>query len=110
MMEKHIEINVYGANGAIIKTSTARLIDIEFGTIRAIMKLLKVESIDDFEEMLTTVYEAWDQLTAVLAQIFPDMEEEDWDHVKVRELIPAVIQILRFSFAEIMKVPKEKNV
>ena len=105
-----IELNVYDATGAIVKTSSARLIDIEFGTIRAIMKLLKVETIDDVSEMLETVYEAWDQLVVVLSQIFPDMDYDDWDHVKVRELVPAVIQILRFSFSEIMKVPHEKNV
>lgn len=107
---RNIEINVYDGTGAIVKTSRANIIDIEFGTIRSIMKLLKVENIDDMGELFATVYDAWDQLIVILAQIFPDMAYEDWDHVKVRELIPAVIDILKYSFAEIMKVPKEKNV
>lgn len=107
---KTIELNVYDSTGAIVKTSEANIIDIEFGTIRSIMKLLKVENIDDFGELLGTVYEAWDQLVDVLGQIFPDMTYDDWNHVKIRELIPAVVEILRYSFAEIMKVPKEKNV
>ncbi len=104
-----MEINVYDAGGRVTKTAKAELIDIKFGTIRSLMKLLKVEQINDFDEVFETVYEAWDQLTEVLGQIFPDMEYEDWDNVPIRELFPVVIQIMKFSFAEIMKVPHEKN-
>lgn len=105
-----MELNVYDSNGLVVKTAKANLIDIKFGTIRSLMRLLKIEKLDDFDDVFETVYEAWDQLTEVLGQIFPEMNYEDWDNVPVRELLPIVVQIMKYSFAEIMKVPHEKNV
>ena len=105
-----MELNVYDSNGSVVKTAKANLIDIKFGTIRSLMRLLKIEKLEDFDDVFETVYEAWDQLTEVLGQIFPEMNYEDWDNVPVRELLPIVVQIMKYSFAEIMKVPHEKNV
>ena len=38
------------------------------------------------------------------------MTEADWENVELAELVPAVIEILRYSFSEILTIPKdEKN-
>lgn len=103
-MEK-ITINVYGNSNEITKTCEAKVVDIKFGTIRRLMGLLKVEEIDNTSELLKAVYEAWEQITDVLAQCFPDMNDEDWDNVKVNELLPVIIQIAKSAFAEMLTVP-----
>lgn len=102
-------LNVYDDNDEITKTCEAKVIDLRFGTIRSLMKLLKVDNIEDTSELLKTLYGAWDQVTKILSQVFPDMEENDWDNVKLSELLPVVIQILKSSFAQILTIPKEKN-
>ena len=102
-------LNVYDVEGNVVKTVEAENLDIEFGHIRSIMKLLDVDNINDTWALLKTVYSAWDKLTEVLSQVFPDMEEEDWEHVKIKELVPELLQIVRDSFAEILTIPTEKN-
>lgn len=102
-------LNVYDVEGNVIKTVEAENLDIEFGHIRSIMRLLDVDNINDTWALLKTVYSAWDKLTEVLSQVFPDMEDEDWEHVKIKELVPELLQIVRDSFAEILTIPTEKN-
>lgn len=102
-------LNVYDVEGNVIKTVEAENLDIEFGHIRSIMRLLDVDNINDTWALLKTVYSAWDKLTEVLSQVFPDMEEEDWEHVKIKELVPELLEIVRDSFAEILTIPTEKN-
>lgn len=102
-------LNVYDVEGNVTKTVEAENLDIEFGHIRSIMRLLDVDNINDTWALLKTVYSAWDKLTEVLSQVFPDMEDEDWEHVKIKELVPELLQIVRDSFAEILTIPTEKN-
>ena len=105
-----IKVNVYGDNNEIIKTCTAKTASIKFGTIRAIMRVLNVESINDTTELLKTVYGAWGQLVKLLNDCFPDMSEEDWDNVPLPEVYSAVLQILKSSFSTMTKITgNEKN-
>lgn len=107
MSQKKMEIKVYDGEGNVKKTVSAEMIDLEFGTVRAIMEILNVENIDNTGQLLSTIYKAWDELIKVLCECFPGMEHEDWDHVKMKELMPVVIGILRYSFSEILTIPKD---
>lgn len=108
-MEK-VTINVYDNNGNIVKTCEAdKHIDIEFGTVRALMELLNIEDVPDTVTLMRVIYNAWDQLINVLNQCFKDMIYEDWEHVKINELIPVLFEIIRYSFSEMMNIPQEKN-
>lgn len=102
-----LNLNVYDKSGKIVKTCNAEMIDLEFGTIRSLMEILNVEDIEDTGALLRSVYGAWSELTEVLGQAFPEMQYDDWEHVKLKELIPIVIQILKYSFAEILKIPND---
>ena len=105
-----IKLNVYDEDGKVLKTVSAEKVKLKFGAIRSIMELLNVENIEDTASLLKTVYSAWGQLTRILTKCFPDMTEDDWENVELAELVPAVIEILRYSFSEILTIPKdEKN-
>lgn len=104
-----MKLNVYNKDGEVVKTVEGKNIDIKFGHIRSIMKLLNVDNIDDTYDLLNSVYSAWEKLTEILSECFPEMEEEDWENVRIKELIPELIQIIKDSFAEILTIPKEKN-
>ena len=60
-------------------------------------------------ELLKTVKRAWKQITKVLSKIFPDMTDEDWDYVSMKELLPVVVAIIKDSVAEMLTIPKSKN-
>ena len=104
-------LNVYDDENKVVKTCKAELVELKFGSIRSLMKLLNIDDINDTAELLKTVYKAWDQLTKILNGCFPDMTDEDWDNVKVSELIPTIMMILKYSFTEMLNIPtdSEKN-
>jgi hypothetical protein len=106
-----LKINVYDDENNVIKTSEAKLVDLKFGVIRKLMKLLNVDNIDNTVELLKTVYGAWEQITNILNNCFPDMTDDDWDNVKVSELLPVFVMILKYSFTQMLTIPtdKEKN-
>ena len=108
---ENLKLNVYDENDNIIKTSEAKMIDLRFGTIRSLMELLKVDDINDTTQLLRTVYSAWAQVISILSKVFPDMKEEDWENIKLSELLPMLVAILKSSFAQILTIPTdEKNV
>lgn len=107
--KKIFTLNVYDKDNNIVKTCEAVDADLKFGAIRSIMKLLNIDDIDDTAQLLKTVYSAWEQLTAILSQCFPDMAEEDWDNVKLEELIPVIVGILRTSFGKILTIPSDSK-
>lgn len=106
-----LKINVYDDENNVIKTSEAKLVDLKFGVIRKLMKLLNVDNIDNTVELLKTVYGAWEQIINILNNCFPDMTDDDWDNVKASELLPVFVMILKYSFTQMLTIPtdKEKN-
>lgn len=105
-----LKINVYDEDDNIVKTCTAELIDIKFGQISAIMELIDLDEIEDSYKLLKNVRKTWKQLKKILSRIFPDMTEEDWEFVSMRELLPVIVITLKDSAVEIIKnIPKSKN-
>lgn len=104
-----LKLNVYDDNDEIIKTVKAQIVELRFGTVRSLMELLKVDSIDDTGELLKTVYTAWDKITKILQKVFPEMDENDWENIKLTELIPVIILILKNSFMQILTIPTDSK-
>ena len=104
-------INVYekDENGkkVIKKQCEAETIDLEFGTIQKLMELVNIENIDSLPAMLNTISGAWEEITSVLQEAFPDMEKGDWEHVRIKELYPTIRDVLKFSIMELAGIPSE---
>ena len=105
-----LKITVYDDYDKAVKECKAQTVDIRFGQVSAIMELMDVENINDSAELLKTIHKAWKQLIKILSKVFPDMEDDDWDNVSLKELLPVVVAILKTSFAEMLTIPKSKNV
>ena len=106
-----LTLNVYKENGKdVAKTLKATTYDLMFGTVVQLMDLLSIEDIDNKMEMLKVIYKAWKEITVVLSGAFPDATEDDWKHVKVKELLPVILDIAKFSVSEMLTIPvDEKN-
>ena len=107
----NIKINVYEEDMKTVKKEvSAELIEIPFGTIRKFMDLFDVENLEDTTKILTIVAKSWKDVVRILNRVFPDMTEEDWDGVSTKELLQVIIKVLKFAFADILKIPTdEKN-
>ena len=106
---EELKITVYDDNGKVVKECSAVTVNLKYGAIRSLMELINVDSLEDTAALLKTVYNAWEELTKILSKCFPDMEYEDWDNVELKELIPVLFAILRYSFGEILTIPQSKN-
>ena len=104
-----LKITVYDDNDNVMKECAAQTVDVKFGQVAAIMELLDVESVEDSIQLMRMIKKAWKQLVRILSKIFPDMEDDDWNNVSLKELLPVLILTLRDSFKEMMAIPKSKN-
>lgn len=103
-------LKIYDNSGKnIVKSYESKTYDLMFGTVMKLMELLKVEDMDDQLEMLKTIYGAWEEIKTVLAGIFPEATDDDWKHVRVKELLPMILEIAKYSVTEMFTIPTEKN-
>lgn len=99
-------LNVYSGK-EIVKTVKSTTYDLELGTVIKLMKLLKIEDTENELELLKIIAGAFDEIIDVLSNVFPDMEEDDWNHVKLKEIVPVIINIAKFSVTETLKIPSK---
>lgn len=104
-----LKLNVYDDENKVVKTATAEVMELKFGSIRSLMKLLNIDDINDTAQLLKVVYEAWEQLTKILNSCFPEMTDEDWDNVKVSELVIVLVAILKYSFTQMLSIPTDSK-
>lgn len=103
-------LKIYDESGKnIVKSCESTTYDLMFGTVMKLMELLKIEDMDNQLEMLKTVYGAWDEIKAVLSAVFPKATDEDWKHVKVKELLPIIIDIAKYSVTEMFVIPTDSK-
>lgn len=104
-----IKINVYDDDNNVVKTVKGELVEVKFGVVRNLMKLLDIDKIEKTDELLNTVGRAWNQVTKILTGCFPEMTEDDWDNVKLSEVMVVILDIIRFSFGMMLTVPTESS-
>lgn len=103
-------LKIYDDKGKnVIKSYEASEYDLMFGTVISLMDLLKIEDIDNQIEMLKMIHSAWTEIKEVLSGFFPKVTDDEWKHVKVKELLPIIIGIAKFAISDMLSIPTEKN-
>lgn len=102
----NLVLKIYDNTGKnVIKSYESTTYDLMFGTVMSLMEVLKIEDMNNQMEMMKTIYEAWDEIKSVLSAVFPDVTNEDWKHVKIKELLPIILEIAKFSVSEMFVIP-----
>lgn len=103
-------LKIYDDKGKnVLKTYESTTYDLMFGTVMSLMDLLKVEDLDNQVELLKIVHTAWGEIKDVLSAVFPEATDDDWKHVKVKELLPILIGIIKFAISDMMSVPTDSK-
>ena len=103
-------LKIYDDKGKnIIKTYESSEYDLMFGSVMSLMDLLQIESLEDQLELLKVIHGAWSEIKEILSGVFPEATEDDRKHVKVKELLPIIINIAKFAVTDMLSVPTEKN-
>ena len=108
-MDDKIRLRVYDDDDKVIKEVSANVVEIRMGTIMKLFALSGIDEVEDMTSMLRMVSGAWGSLTKILGKIFPDMTDDDWDGVKVNELLPIVVTIIKRSLGALGNIPQGKN-
>ena len=106
---ENITLKITDKKGNLIKLYEAKPYELEFGTIRTLMRILKIEDMENQGELLKTLAGAWDEVINVLNEFFPDCTEEEWDKVKVKEVLRVIIEVSKYAISEAFVIPTEKN-
>lgn len=101
-----MKLNIYDDRGKeVVKTYESETYDIMFGTVSAIMDVIKVDQIDNQTELIKVICSAWNELTDVLSGVFPGVTKDEWKYVKVKELVPIIIEIIKFAVTDMLSIP-----
>lgn len=103
-------LNIYDKKGKkVVRQAKGNTVDIMMGTIERLMSLLDIENSTDSIEILKKVSGAYQELKGILSLIFEDVTEEEWNYVKVKELIPVILNVVKYTFAEMNSIPTDPN-
>lgn len=106
----NIKLHIFDKTGVnLVKIYEAKPYELNFGTIRTLMEVLKIETMDNQMELLGTLAKAWDEIVSVLSCVFPECTEEEWNTVKAKEVLSVIIQIAKYAISEAFTIPTEKN-
>lgn len=109
MKKEKLELQVKDKKGNVIKTVEANTFDVYFGTIDNLMRLLDIDEQTSSFELLKKITKAWGEVTELLGDIFPDMTDQDWKYVRLNDLVPIVLRIVKYTFLEIMTIPSDSK-
>jgi hypothetical protein len=109
MEKEKLTLQVKDKKGEVIKVVEANTFDIYFGTIDSLMQLLDINEDTSSFDLLKKISTAWGEVTSLLGEIFPDMTDEDWKFVRINDLVPIVLQVVKYTFLEIMTIPSDSK-
>lgn len=97
---KKATITIYDKKGRATRTVEAEPVRLKFGTVRKLIALLDTEG----ETIpMQRIVDAWDEVTGILAECFPDITEEELDAIEISEVVPVLIQIISSAMEEMTK-------
>lgn len=90
-----IKLNIYKKDNKkeIEKTLTADGYELMLGTVEDFMNVIDIEKVGDSTEVAKMVVKGYSQIKPLLKDIFPELTDEDFKHVKVNDLVRTIIQL-----------------
>lgn len=104
-------INVYDGQ-EIVKTFVAKKYNLMMGTAEDILALVDIDKLDkgaDVEmEIFKLIVKSRKTFAKIIHEIFPELTEDEYRCVPVKEVLKVIMQVLTFTMTELSTV-SEKN-
>lgn len=105
-----ITLNVYENDMKTVRKECAAVsVKIPFGVIRNLMKFFDENTLEDTSQIFTVITSSFNDITNILHNVFPEIEEEEWDNVDTTELITVIYKIIKYSFLKMLEIPAGKK-
>lgn len=102
-------LKIYDEKGKLKRVAEAEAVDFELGIVRKLFALFKIDEVESNVDILMTVSKSWDSVVDLFGKCFPDVTDEEWDHVKVTDIVPLLIEIFRDLLAQMAVIPASKK-
>lgn len=96
-----LKLNIYRKGNKVEKTYKAETYDILYGTLEDALEIVDVDKIDDALSIGKMVVKLLPQIKPLLKDVFDGVTDEELRCVKVKELIPLMMNIFKFAFDEL---------
>lgn len=110
-----LSLNIYKGR-EVEKTYTADEFDIMFGTVEDVIKLIDVDSLSgkmDDAKFVTAVLKvvggSLSEVKTLLKEVFPDVTDDELKRTKIKEIVPLLVDLVKYSFTEIMAISTGKK-
>lgn len=105
-----IKLNIYkeGNKNEVEKTYTAETYDLMLGTVEDIMNIIDVDKLNDKAAITIMIVKGYSQIKPFIKDVFEGVTDEELNRVKVKELIPAFIDICK-SIVDSLDLVKSGN-
>ena len=92
-----ITLNVYSAedHNKVEKTYTTESYDLMFGTVEDLIQIIDVDKMTDNIAVTRIVVQSFGKLKPFIKDVFTGVTDEELKRIKVKELIPAFIEICK---------------
>lgn len=101
-----MKLNIY-RNREIEKTYTAETYDLMFGTVEDIINLIDLDALSNKENsgdfiaaVSNIVVKGFEHFKPLLKDIFVGLTDEELRRVKISEIIPVIMNVIKFTFAQ----------
>ena len=98
------------------KTFCVSEYDLSFGTIENFIKVIDIETLtrcqtddDLFKWGGKAVMQGFDQIVPLILDIFKGLTAEQLKTAKTKDVAKVLIDVMKYTFSEIMSLGKEKN-
>ena len=109
-----LKLNIYKKK-EIIKTYTAETYDLMFGTVEDLLDLINLDALETGSDVEiiklvgNVVMKGMDIIKPLIKDVFEGLTDDELKYTKVSEIATVLIEIVKFSMAEMTKGAKGKN-
>lgn len=103
-----LKLNIYKNQKEIDKTFVASGYDLMLGTCEDIMSIIDIDRLDDNKAVALMVARGYGQLKPLLKDIFEGLTDEDLRGIKVKELIPLMVDVCK-NIVDTLGILKQGN-
>jgi DNA replicative helicase MCM subunit Mcm2 (Cdc46/Mcm family) len=90
-----IRLNIYKQNNKneVEKTYIANGYDLMLGTVEDFVNIIDVDKLNDQKAVIQMVINGYNQIKPLLKDVFPEITDDEFKRVKVKELALTIVQI-----------------
>ncbi len=99
----------------IVKTYTANTYDLMFGTVEDFVNLVDLDALESGSDaeiaklVVKATFGGMDMVKNLLKDIFEGITDEELKHTKTSDIVKVVVNIVKYTMAEMVKGLKLKN-